>query len=169
MRTSPTSPPFARPLAALTLILAGLSTGCGDTSPTAPTPGVDLAVIALSVDPNPISATPSASPGFTFSIQFTVIIQETSGVGGQMQLVRSTLFDPVTGQTVALNTYDDKDLIVFSGANRIAPKGTLKVSQLLNYTVPSNNLSKAANLTVFIQFKDDHGNVLTQSQLVRVI
>jgi hypothetical protein len=169
MTTSPTSPPFARPLAVLTLILAGLSAACGDTAPTAPTPGVNLAVIALTIDPNPISATVSASAGFGFAIQFTVIIQETAGVGGQMQLVRSTLFDPVTGQTVALNTYDDKDLIVFSGANRIEPKGTLKVTQLLNYTVPSDNLSKAANLTVFIQFKDDHGNVLTQSQLVRVI
>jgi hypothetical protein len=160
-------PPVARALAVL--ILAGLSAACSNTNPTAPTPGVDLAVITLSIEPNPIIATPSASPGFTFSIQFTVIIQETAGVGGQMQLVRSTLFDPVTGQTVAINTYDDKDLIVFSGGNQIGPKGTLKVTQILNYTIPSNNLTKAANLTVFIQFKDDHGNVLTQSQLVQVI
>jgi hypothetical protein len=161
--------PFARALAVLALILAGLSAACSNTNPTAPTPGVDLAVITLSVDPNPIIATPSASPGFSFAVQFTVIIQETSGVGGNMQLVRSTLFDPVTGQTVALNTYDDKDLIVFSGTNRVEPKGTLKVTQILNYTIASNNLTKAANLTVFIQFKDDHGNVLTQSQLVQVI
>jgi hypothetical protein len=168
MTPRPMSPTFARAGAVLTLILAVLSTACGTTSATAPTPGVNLAVITLTVDPNPITAVVSASAGFSFSIQFTVIIQETSGVGGQMQLVRSTLFDPVTGQTVALNTYDDKDLIVFSGASRIEPKGTLKVTQLLNYTIPSNNLSKAANLTVFIQFKDDHGNVLTQSQLVQV-
>jgi hypothetical protein len=154
----------------LALIVAiALLPACGTDNPVAPTPGVDLAVISLSVDPNPITATNSAAAGFTYTATFTVVIQETSGVGGTVQEVRSTLFDPVTGLTIAVNSYDDKDLIVFAGTSRLAPKGTLNVSQVLNYTVTSDNLSRAANLTVFIQVKDDHSNVLTQSMLVKVI
>jgi hypothetical protein len=164
------SPRARRSVALLALILAaGLGPGCSSDNPVAPTPGVDLAVISLSVDPNPITAQNSATAGFTFTAQFTVIIQETSGVGGTVQDVRSTLYDPVTGITIALNNYDDKDLIVFSGTSRLDPKGTLKVQQVLNYSVPSNNLSREANLTVFIQVKDDHANILTQSLLVKVI
>src|SRR5258708_1087963 len=65
MRPSPMSPSLARILAVL--MLAGLSTACSDTNPTAPTPGLDFAGITLSIDPTPITATPPPSPRLSFS------------------------------------------------------------------------------------------------------
>jgi hypothetical protein len=130
---------------------------------------VTRAAIGITVAPNPITATTSVQLGFSWSIRFTVTITETAGLGGDVQLVSAALFDDVTGKQVAANLYDDKDLVVFVGKKRIEPKGSLDVTMQLDYAIPNDATAKAADLTVVVQFKDDKGNLLTQSVLIKVV
>src|SRR5262245_35270049 len=71
--------------------------GCGfegdlPTPPTPPSPPVPptQAGILLSLSSSPIVAVPAAP----WSAAWTLTVRETSGIGGNIQLVRATLVDP---------------------------------------------------------------------------
>lgn len=150
-----------RPLPAL-LALAALAGGCNSQTPTAPGPAA-RAVLTLSVAPNPIP--PDVIPN-GFQIRYTITIKETAGVGGTFEFVNSTLFDDATGTQVAVNNFDDRDLVVFVGSKRVEPNGSLDVPQQIAYVTPGGG--RAALLTVAVRVKDDKDNTVNESLLVRV-
>ena len=73
-----------------------VATGCGSSSPTTPT-NVVRAVLVLSVTPNPVTATITNVVGPIFTTQWTTKIQETAGLGGNVQQVRASVYDDATG------------------------------------------------------------------------
>ena len=148
-------------LAAILLLVVVLPS-CGDDTPT-PT-GVGAAVITLTVVPNPI-ATVSTS-GSTFVVRWTATIKESAGQGATVELVEARLYDDATGIVIAANAFDDKDLIVFVGSKRVEANSQLDIPQELSYTATAK---RAAFLTVRVRVKDDKGNTLEQSLLVKVI
>ncbi len=152
-----------RLLATASILLAA---ACGNNTPT-PT-AIDRAVITLNTDPNPIPAVVSSRVGTAFSARYKVIITETAGQGGQLQAVNSTLYDDLTGVVVGLVNYDSADLKVFVGSDRVEANGTLEVPIQLDYVIPSDPTLKAARLQVLVNLKDDKGNALTGSILVKV-
>lgn len=151
--------PVLRLPAALLLVVA--LPGCGNSTPT-PT-GVASAVIRLTIAPNPI-ATISTS-GSTFVVRWTSTIKETAGQGATVELVEARLYDDATGVVIAANAFDDKDLVVFVGSKRVEASSSLDVPQELSYTATAK---RAALLTVRVRVKDDKGNTLEQSLLVKV-
>jgi hypothetical protein len=152
-----------RILAAASILLAA---ACGNSTPT-PT-AIDRAVITLSTNPNPILAVVSSRTGTAFSVAYKVVITETAGQGGQVQAVNSTLYDDVTGVVVGIVNYDSADLKVFVGADRVEANGTLEVPIQIDYVIPSDPTLKAARLQVLVNLKDDKGNAITSSLLVKV-
>jgi len=151
--------PFLRIAAALLLVVA--LAGCGNSSPT-PT-GVGSAVITLTIAPNPIAAVPTS--GSTFVVRWTSTIKETAGQGATVELVEARLYDDATGIVIAANAFDDKDLVVFVGSKRVEASSSLEIPQELSYTA---TVKRAALLTVRVRVKDDKGNTLEQSLLVKV-
>ncbi len=148
---------------ALPLLLASfLATCSSNTSPTTAT----RAVVTVSVSPNPIISARSANPAFDYDIQWTVTITETAGVGGTINFVDSRLFDPATGVAVGSNDLDSTDLLVLTGSNHLAAKGTLSVQQTISYRLPSRG--KAALLAVNVEMRDDNQNLIDQSILIQV-
>ncbi len=137
--------------------------GCGDSSP-APTPGVQNAVIVLTVTPNPISTLQSSPAGPTFSVSYTVKLAESNGLGGKVELISGSLFDDGTGQLIARNQFDDRDLIVFVGTNRVEANGSLDIRQDLSYVAPAK---RPASVVVAVRFRDDRGNLIEPSLLVK--
>ena len=137
--------------------------GCGSGTPTIP--DISRAAITITVDPNPVAATQDATT-FAVTANYTITVKETAGLGGEVQFISSSVHDPSTGAQVALNYYDSTDLVVYSGTKRIEPNGTLSLKQSVTYTLA--DLSKAGQLVVSTQFKDDRSNLVLASLLVKI-
>ena len=150
----------------LALLLAGalLAPGCGDDNPAAPG-GATRAIIEVTVDPNPVPGAQSPLTG-AISAAYRVVITEVNGLGGEVLFVSSQIYDPETGLQVALNYFDGADLLVFVGSKRVEALGTLVVPQTSGYVLP--DYRKPAQLAVNVQMKDDRGNLLNQSVLVKI-
>jgi hypothetical protein len=128
--------------------------------------GVTRSIIEISVEPNPVPGVQNPLTG-SVSAAYVVKIAERAGLGGELQFVSGTIFDPETGLQTALNYFDSADLIVFVGSSRVDAGGELDVPQTLNYTLDDFRVD--ANLTVNIQFLDDLGSVINRSILVPVV
>ncbi len=149
----------------LPALLAGalLAPGCGSGNPTIP--DVTRAVIDVSVEPNPIAGTQDELT-FAVTATFTITVKETGGLGGEIAFISSAVYEPATGRQVALNYYDSTDLLVYQGAKRIEPLGQLVVPQSMSYVL--SDQTKAADLVVTVQFKDDRTNLIHSSLLVKL-
>ncbi len=141
---------------------AALGPGCNSGSPTIPE-GVLRAQIALTVTPSPLVPIAQAP---LYSLRYTVKITETAGLGGELQYVNGTVFNDTTGAAVAFNNFDSSDILVFVGTRRIDAGKSVDVAQQIDYTLADP--ATRVVLTINIQFKDDRGNFVSQSILVRV-
>jgi hypothetical protein len=133
-------------------------------SPTA----VLRAAITVGTDPNPVPVVSATRLGSAFSARFKVVIREIAGQGGEVQAVTSTLYEEASGAIVGLVTYDTSALIVFVGEKRVEANGTLEVPIQIDYTNPSDATVPTARLHVLVNLKDDRGNIVSSSALVRV-
>jgi len=148
----------------LALFALALLPACSSTPPTIPG-AVNTASLTITVDPTPVVATLNPVT-LVATATYKVVITEVNGLGGQFNFINGSVFDPITGQLVALNYFDSSDLIVFVGKDRIDPKGTVTVTQTANYKL--SNSGKAATLTVSAQLKDDHGNLVNAAIQVAI-
>jgi hypothetical protein len=145
------------------LLAALLASSCGEDSITLP--DVAVAAYVVTVDPNPVPPSQNPLTG-SVSVGYRVTITEVNGLGGEVNFVASAVFDPETGQRVAFSYFDSADLVVFIGQKRIEPFGTLVVPQTISYFLPDFRVP--ATLTVLIQAKDDRGNLVNESVLVKI-
>lgn len=145
------------------VLLALLLPSCG--SDTSTLPDVFTAVMQVTVTPNPVIGVQNPLTG-SVTASYKITIEELNGLGGEVDFVSSTIFNPSTGLQVALTYYDSTDLTVFVGSKRVEPKGTLVVPQSTTYTLP--DLTRATNVTVSVQMKDDRGNLHYQALLVPI-
>jgi hypothetical protein len=122
--------------------------------------------VQVVVAPDPVVGVQSPITG-SVSLSYVITVTEVNGLGGVLQSVNSTVFDPETGLQYAVNYFDSNDLKVFVGTNRIDPLGSLDISQTMTYALP--NLRVAAQLVVAVQFVDDRGSLQNQSILVPVV
>jgi hypothetical protein len=148
---------------AFVLISTLLLSACGDDTLT--NSDVARAAIGVVVEPTPVPPAQNSLTG-TVSIGYRITIAELNGLGGELTFVASQVYDPETGLLAGLNYFDGADLIVFVGKKRLDPGGTLVVPQTLSYVLPDFRTN--ALLTVNVQLKDDHDNVINQSVLVKV-
>lgn len=146
------------------LLVALLLPGCSDDSP--PVDGAVRAVIFVSVVPNPAIGVQNILTG-SVSVAYIVQIRELAGLGGSVQFVSSTVFDPESGVQVATNYFDSADLKVFVGSDRVEANGELDVSQSVSYALPDFRVD--ADMTVAVQVIDDRGSLINASTLVRVV
>jgi hypothetical protein len=152
-----------RVLVAVLLAGALLAPACGNDNVTLP--DVTRAVLEITVDPNPIVATQDEIT-LAVSATYTITVTEMAGLGGEVVFVSAAVFDPATGRQVALNYYDTNDFLVYQGSKRIEPLGQIELSQSTSYTL--SDYSKAADLVVSVQVKDDRTNLIQASLLVKI-
>jgi hypothetical protein len=148
---------------ALLLAAALLAPACGNNGVTIP--AVSRAVINVAVDPTPVPPSQNPLTG-AVSIAFKVVITELNGLGAEVVFVSSQVYDPETGLQAALSYFDSDDLVVFVGTKRLEPNGSIVVPQTSSYVLPDFRIP--AQLTVNVQVKDDRGNLLNQSVLVKI-
>ncbi len=151
--------------AACGLVVAALALGlpgCSD-DPVVPA-GVAIASITLTADPNPITTLQSSPAGPTWAVRYFAKLKETNGLGGEVELITGSMFDDTTGLLIARNQFDGADLVVFVGSKRVEPNGTLDIPQELTYVAPAK---RATTVVVTVRFRDDRGNLIEPSLLVK--
>lgn len=148
--------------AGVVLLAIGLAACNNDSSPA--TPGVTIAGLTLTVTPNPIATVQSSPAGPTFSVRYVANLKETNGLGGTVELITGSLFDDASGALIARNQFDGADLLVFVGSKRVEPRGSLDIPQELTYAAPQK---RAASMVVTVRFKDDRGNFIEPTLLVK--
>ena len=142
----------------LIIAIASLA-ACGGSSSTAPTP--TQASITVTLSPNPVTATAcsptcqGANGSFRFRADGTLTIQETAGIGGNVNSI--TAMHP--NATIVFSV---ADIVQRSGTNHVAARGTLIVP-LSTFTAPLDNpnATRQAVVPYVVQFTDDRGNQLT--------
>jgi hypothetical protein len=144
-------------------LIASLAPACGSSTPTIG--AGSRSIIRVTVDPNPVPPVQNVLTG-SVSAAYKITLTELGGLGAEVVFVSSSVYDKSTGTQVALNYFDSADLLVFVGENRIEANGTLDIPQTTSYLLP--DLSVDATMTVSVQVKDDHDNVINQSLLVPI-
>jgi hypothetical protein len=146
------------------LLAAVLLPACNDT--TTNLPEIPRAIVVVASDPNPVVGVQNTLT-LSVSASYVVQIRELAGLGGKVNFLNSTVFDPETGIQVAGSYYDSADLKVFAGSDRVESGGQLDVRQSVSYVLPDFGVE--ADLVVSIQVIDDRGGLANQSILVPIV
>src|SRR5215471_11192578 len=144
------------------LAVLAFAVACGSSTPTTPTPA--QANLSATMTPNPVTATvcsPScpATDGsgrlFQWRVQGTLTIQENAGVGGTINSITVTAFNP---QII----YTSDVIAQRSGTTRIAAKGALLFPVTIIYGLVDNPAaSRSIVMPFLVLFTDDRGNQIS--------
>ena len=152
-------PMFKR--ACVVLLLISASACGGNSTPTAPPP--TQANITFTASPNPVTATvcspacagSTSGNSYQFQVVGTLTIQETAGIGGNVDSITETNFNP---QLV----YTSADFLQRSGTSHVAAKGMLIFPVNIVYGLVNNpNASRSMVMPWVAQFTDERGNKLS--------
>ena len=135
------------------------------------------AVVAITVSPTPVPvrlACPAQVPGSPppancfISLDPTVTVAETAGVGGRLESLDVTVRDLATGQDQTHVTLDRAWIVGQAGTDRIEPFGSIAFRPVVNnYPIPYGRPNLAVIMSV--RFVDDRGNVLLPSVQINVV
>ena len=113
----------------------------GPTTP-APSPSPATAALSITVAPDPLKilwVCPIADTYCFGSLDSTVTVTETAGVGGRVDNVDFTVRDSVLGIELTTLHLSSEDIRVKAGTNRIEPLGKLAVRPIVE-GYPVNNI-----------------------------
>ena len=154
-------------LLALVLSLAACEEG---------TPVASSASVSISVMPTPVPVrlacqelVPGQPPPANcfISLDPTITITETAGVGGRLESIEVTVRDLATGQDQTRLTLDRTWIVGQAGTDRVEPFGAIAFRPVVNnYPIPYGRPNLAVILSV--RFVDDKGNVLLPSVQINV-
>lgn len=145
---------------ALASLLAGSACGYegGLPTPTRPPGSATQAQIGLSLSSSPVNAVVAANGGASWTAAWTVTVQETAGLGGNILSVGATLTDS-TGAPIAETTLDAEQLTAQMGGNNHIRGGSRQdIPTSLTFDFPADAVS--GDLRVTVQFSDDRGNTV---------
>jgi hypothetical protein len=148
---------MARRLCVLAVVLVATACGSSDSTPAAPSP--TQASITATASPNPVTATVCSPPcaalngnSYQFRADGTLTIQETAGIGGNIDSITVTNFNLVFTST---------DIVQRSGTSRVVGKGMLLFPLNFVYGLAGTTASRSTVFPITVAFTDDRGNHLT--------
>jgi len=161
---------------ALVVAIAALGPGCQyfEKTPTAPAPSPSptSAALAIAIAPDPLRilwVCPVVDTYCYGSLDSTVTISETGGVGGRVDSVDFVVRDAVLGIALTQLNLSSDEIKTRAGTNRIEPMGKLAVRPIVEgYPLPKTTPRPQIAIDVSVQVTDDKGNVVKQSKRVPV-
>ena len=145
--------------AALAMIVAAASlAGCGGDGGS-PNDPISSGAFTVTVTPNPIVATdcdPAVCGGEGVLVAVgTIVITETAGVGGFVNLAAISLRNAATNAEVGTLSYSAQEIAALAGTNRVSANGTLTIPGLgAAYRLPGG--ARAATMSFAVALTDDH-------------
>jgi hypothetical protein len=158
------------------LAVAAALPGCEyfDKSPTTPaaSPSPATAALSITVAPDPLKilwVCPIADTYCFGSLDSTVTVNETAGVGGRVDNVDFTVRDSVLGIELTTLHLSSADIAAKAGTNRIEPLGKLAVRPIVEgYPVKKDIPRPSLNIDISVQVTDDKNNVVKTTKRVPV-
>ena len=128
------------------------------------------AQIAISVVPDPLRllvVCPAGTPNCFGSLDATVTVTESAGVGGRVTRIELILQDAILGITLEHETYDSTWLTTHVGTDRIEPRGALAVRPVVEgYPFPASAPRPSLAVTLNVTMVDDKGHTVTATKRV---
>jgi hypothetical protein len=143
----------------------------GPTTPAAsPSPGTAALSIAVAPDPLKILwVCPIADTYCYGSLDSTVTVTETAGVGGRVDNVDFTVRDALLGIELTTLHLSSEDIKAKAGTNRIEAMGKLAVRPIVEgYPVKKDIPRPSLNIDISVQVTDDKNNVVKATKRVPV-
>ena len=143
----------------------------GPTTPAA-SPSAGTAALSIAVAPDPLKilwVCPIADTYCYGSLDSTVTVTETAGVGGRVDNVDFTVRDALLGIELTTLHLSSEDIKAKAGTNRIEAMGKLAVRPIVEgYPVKKDIPRPSLNIDISVQVTDDKGNVVKQTKRVPV-
>lgn len=152
---------------------AGLAVGgaCERVDRSGPV-GPSQAALEITIVPDPLRilwVCPAGDVNCYGSLDPTVTIAETAGIGGVLDSVEFIARDPVLGVPLTTLRLTAADLQARAGTNRLPPMGRFAVRPIIEgYPVPSRLPRPTLEAEVVVQMTDDRGNAIRQTKRVPV-
>jgi hypothetical protein len=143
----------------------------GPTTPAA-SPSPTTAALTITVSPDPLKilwVCPIADTYCFGSLDSTVTVTETAGVGGRVDNVDFTVRDSLLGIELTTLHLSSEDIKAKAGTNRIEPMGKLAVRPIVEgYPVKKDIPRPSLNIDISVQVTDDKNNVVKTTKRVPV-
>jgi hypothetical protein len=143
----------------------------GPTTP-APSPSPGTAALSITVAPDPLKilwVCPIADTYCFGSLDSTVTVTETAGVGGRVDSVDFIVRDALLGIELTTLHLSTDDIKAKAGTNRIEAMGKLAVRPIIEgYPVKKDLPRPNLNIDISVQVTDDKNNVVKQTKRVPV-
>jgi hypothetical protein len=152
----------------MVMMAAALVSGCGGEGST-PNEPISSGAFTVTVTPNPIVAAdcdPAVCGGEGVLVAVgSLVITETAGVGGFVNLAAISLRNAATNAEVGTFSFSAQDIAARAGTNRVSANGTLTIPGLgAAYRLPGG--ARAATMSFAVALTDDHS--FPKSYLVTV-
>jgi hypothetical protein len=129
-------------------------------------------VLSIAVAPDPLKILWVCPIAVTYcygSLDSTVTVTETAGVGGRVDNVDFTVRDSLLGIELTTLHLSTEDIQAKAGTNRIEPLGRLAVRPIVEgYPVKKDIPRPSLNIDISVQVTDDKNNVVRQTKRVPV-
>lgn len=166
---------WVAPAAAVLILAAVVLPSCeylDKPSTPAASPSPAGAALDIAVAPDPLRVLwvcPVGDANCYGSLDTTVTITETAGVGGRLDSVDFTARDAVLGVSLTTLHLSADDIKAKAGTSRIEAMGKLAVRPIIEgYPVRANVPRPQINIDISVQMTDDKGNVVTKTKRVPV-
>ena len=125
--------------------------------------------ISITVDPNPVVIQVAClasipPPEFCLaSLDPTITVSETGGVGGRLEMIDLIVRNTSTGTEEGRLSLDSAWIRTQAGTDRLEAGGRLAFRPVVSGYRVRNGLVPQLVFTIAVRFVDDHGNVINQS------
>ena len=154
---------------AVTLALLALAAGpaCDVLEPTK-----SSAALTITVDPNPVVIRVAClasvpPPEFCLaSMDPTITVAETGGVGGRLELIDLIVRNTATNTEEGRLSLDSAWVASQAGTDRIEARGRIAFRPVVQGYRVRNGVVPSLVFTIAVRFVDDNGHTIEQSQQV---
>ena len=126
-------------------------------------PQVDASVVTLNVAPDPLRLLVACPPGNTNcfgSLDATVTVAESAGLGGKIEFVDVILYNVTAAKNDSFVRLGSDWLRQQAGTDRVEANGRLALRPVIEgYPFPANQPRPQLEIRLGVRFTDDKGNV----------
>lgn len=143
------------------VLFASCGGGGGGTpaapSAPAPPPAATRAVVEVDITPSTPVAQPTGDGTFPWRVQWTVVLRETAGLGGNVNFVDVSFVNSFGFETPGALNYGANEISQRAGTNHLAARGQLQIPLGMTYRADGFG-GRTITLKNAVSFTDDRGN-----------
>jgi hypothetical protein len=147
--------------------------GGGSTTPSAPStptpfPAATRADVTVSISPASPVAQPNNDRNYPWRVDWTVVLRETAGLGGNVNYVNVGFVNNFGFETPSALNYGADVIVRRAGSNHLNARGELQIPLSMVYRADGFG-GRSITLTNAISFTDDRGHQMMLGGTAQVV